>query len=47
MADRSGKLRAGEGFFRAIVVKPVFARLEALDYRVARGGVVFRRVLIG
>ena len=42
----SGKLGAGDEFFSAIVVKPVLARLEALDDRVAGRGVVFRRMLI-
>jgi hypothetical protein len=46
MAVRSGKLRAGEGFFSAIVVKPMLVRLEALNYRVTRSGIVFRCMLI-
>ena len=46
MAVRGVKFRPLEGFFRAVVVKPVLARLEAGDDRVARSGVVFRRMLI-
>ena len=45
MRVRSGKLRAGEGFLSTVVVKPMLAWLEARDYRVTRGGVVFRCVL--
>ena len=45
MRVRRVKLRAGDEFFRAIVVKPVLARLEARDDRVARGRVMFRCVL--
>jgi hypothetical protein len=43
---RSPKLRAGEGFFSTVVVKPMLARLEARDDRVPGGGVVFRCVPI-
>jgi hypothetical protein len=46
MAMRSGKLRAGEGFFSAIIVKPMLARLKARDYRVPCRGMMFRRMLI-
>jgi hypothetical protein len=46
MAVRGAKLRPLERFFRAIVVKPVLARLEARDDRVAGGSVVFRCMLI-
>jgi hypothetical protein len=42
MRVRSGKLRAGEGFLSSVVVKPMLAWLEARDYRVTRGVVVFR-----
>jgi hypothetical protein len=45
MRVRSGKLRAGEGFLSTVVVKPMLAWLEARDYRVTRGGVVFRCML--
>ncbi len=45
MCVRRMKLRAGEEFFGAIVVKPALARLEAGDHRVARGGGVFRCML--
>ena len=45
MAVRSGNLRTGEGFFSTVVVKPMLARLEALDDRVPRGGEVFRCML--
>src|SRR5581483_9979921 len=45
MAVGARKLRAGEGFSRAIVVKPFLARLEAHDDRVAGGAKVFGRVL--
>jgi hypothetical protein len=45
MRVRTGKLRAGEGFLSTVVVKPMLARLEARDYRVTCGGVVFRCVL--
>jgi hypothetical protein len=41
------KRRASEEFLRSIIVKPAFARLEARDYRVTRGGIVFGGVLIG
>ena len=46
MGVRSGKRRAGEGFLRAIVVKPSLARLETRDNRVTRSGAMFRRMLI-
>jgi len=46
MAVRGVKLRPLEGLFCTIVVKPVFARLEARDDRVTRGDVVFRGMLI-
>jgi len=42
---RSGKLRAGKEFLSTVVVKPMLAWLEARDYRVTRGGVVFRCML--
>jgi hypothetical protein len=45
VTDGSGKLRAGESFFSAIVIKPVLARFEALDYRVARRCGMFRCML--
>ena len=45
MRVRSGKLRAGEGSLSTVVVKPMLAWLEARDYRVTRGGVVFRCML--
>jgi hypothetical protein len=45
MRMRSGKLGAGEGFFCTVVVKPMLARLEALDDRVPRGGEMFRGML--
>src|SRR5271155_3978729 len=45
MRVRSGKLLAGEGFLSTVVVKPMLAWLEARDYRVTRGGVVFRCML--
>jgi hypothetical protein len=45
MRVRSGKLRAGEGFLSAVVVKPMLPWLEARDYRVTRGGLVFRCML--
>jgi len=45
MRVRSVKLRAGEGIFCTIVVKPPLARLETRDYRVTRSG-VFRCMLI-
>ena len=43
---RSVKLGAGYEIFSAIVVKPLLAGLEARDYGMARGGVMFRCVLI-
>jgi len=46
VAVRGVKFRPLEGFFRAVVVKPVLARLEARNDRVTRGGEVFRRMLI-
>src|SRR5258708_4968848 len=46
MRVRSAKLRAGEEFFRTIVVKPMLARLEARDYRVTRSGAMFRCMLV-
>src|SRR5580658_3653776 len=45
MRTRSGKFRAGEGFLCTVVVKPMLARFEALDYRVTRSGVVLRCML--
>ena len=45
MTVRSVKLRAGEGFFCTIVVKPLLAGLEARDDRVTRSGVMFRCML--
>lgn len=41
----SGKLRAGEGFLSAVVVKPMLAWLEARDYWVTCGSVVLRCML--
>src|SRR5580700_6229398 len=46
MRVRGMKLRAGEEFSSAIVVKPSLVRLEARDYRVTRRRVVFRSMLI-
>src|ERR1700722_6512093 len=46
MRVRSGKLRAGEEFFSTIIVEPMLAGLETRDYRVTRGGAVFRCMLI-
>ena len=45
MRVRGVKLRAGEGLSGTIVVKPVLARLEACDDRVARGRVMLRCML--
>ena len=42
---RGVKLGAGTGFARAIVVKPLLARLEAHDDRVLGGVIMFGRVL--
>ena len=46
MTVRSLELRAGEEFFRTIIVKPPLARFEARDDRVTRSGAVFRCMLI-
>jgi hypothetical protein len=46
MTVRGVKLRAVDEFLRAIVVKPPLTRLETRDDRMARGGVMFRCVLI-
>ena len=45
MTVRSVKLRAGEGLFCTIVVKPLLAGLEACDDRMTRSGVMFRCML--
>jgi hypothetical protein len=45
MRARAGQLRTLKGFLRPVVVKPVLAWFEAIDDRVARGGVVLRRML--
>ncbi len=47
MRVRSDKLRAGEEFLCPIVVKPALPPLEARDYRVPGGGVMFRCMLTG
>ena len=44
---RSDKFRAGEEFLRPVVVKPALTPLEARDYRVSGGGVMFRCMLTG
>ena len=41
MRLRSGKLRTGEEFLGAVVVKPMLARLETRDDRVASSGGMF------
>ena len=46
MTVRSVKLRAGDKVFYTVVVKPLLARLEAHDYRVAGSGGVFRCMLL-
>jgi hypothetical protein len=46
MRVRSAKLRAGDELLGTIVVKPSLARFETRDYRVTRGGVMFRCMLI-
>ena len=45
MFVRRREARALKKFPRAVIVEPVFARLEAIDNRVASGCVVLRRVL--
>jgi len=46
MTVRSVKLRATDELLRTIVVKPMLARLKARDYRVTRGSVMLRCMLI-
>jgi hypothetical protein len=45
MRARAGQLRTLESFSRSVIVEPVLAGLEAVDDRVARGGVMLRRML--
>jgi hypothetical protein len=46
MTVRSVKLRAGDELLRTIVIEPMLARLKARDYRVTRGSVMLRCMLI-
>jgi hypothetical protein len=45
MRARAVQRRTLKGFSRSVIVEPVFAGLEAIDDRVARGRIVLRRML--
>jgi hypothetical protein len=45
MGARAAQLRTFKGFLCSVIVEPVLAGLEAINDRVARGGVVPRRML--